>query len=309
MPRVFFEKPNHEMLSYFDISQVDMHFHTKYSDSNVSVPVALRKAKRMGIGLAITDHNVIGGALEAVNNKEGVMVIPGVEVSSIEGPHILLYFYEPKDLKAFYDNFLKSRLNGNPFMAINASAEEILDVASRYDCLKIGAHPYGYMTANSGILKAANKGYISSDVLGKLDGVEGLCGAMNRYLNKKASIYGEQNNLMITGGTDGHCLFQLGRVVTIARGRTRHDFLNSIKDKNNIVTGKEPRALTKILPASSTIYNHAHYAVPTVKLQSRMVYKRAKHFKIKVIKKCKKGSSFSKRVVVSPIRAIKKKHK
>lgn len=287
MVAVFFEKPNHRLLSHFGKSQVDMHFHTRYSDSNVRVSKALKKARKLGIGIAITDHNEVKGALEAVDNDDGVMVIPGIEVSCREGPHILIYFYEPEGLKAFFENFIKEKRNGNPYMAIRATVEEVLKEAGQYKCIKVAAHPFGYMTANSGLLKTVKKGYISEKVLNELDGIEVICGAMNRYLNKKASIYADKYNFMATGGSDGHCLFQLGKVVTVAEGNTRQEFLDSIKKRCSVAIGKEPKPFTKLIPATSTIRNHVPYTIPTVKLQSMMMYERAKHFPGRVIKKCK----------------------
>lgn len=307
MTKAFFQKPNHKLLANFGRAQVDMHFHTRYSDSNVSVEKALQKAKKMGIGLAITDHNEVEGALKAVENNEGVLVIPGIEVSCYEGPHILLYFYEPWDLKAFYENFLKNKRNGNPYMATKATAEEILDEASKYKCLRVAAHPYGYMTANSGLMKAMRKGYVPERLIEKVDGFEAICGAMNRYLNKRAANFAEKNNLMVTGGSDGHCLFQLGRVVTIADGTTREEFLDSIKEGNSMAIGKEPKVLTKILPATSTIRNHFPYTVPTVKLQSCMMVERARHFKGRLATKCINGGRVSRKVAVLPLKVIRRK--
>lgn len=297
MSKAFFHKPQHKLLSRLGSQQVDMHFHTRHSDSHVSVSKALDKAKKKGIGLAITDHNEIEGAMKAVDNDKGVLVIPGIEVSCYEGPHILLYFYETEELRAFFEGFLRDKRNGNPYMATKARVEEVLEEASKYNCLKFAAHPYGYMTANSGLMKAIKKEYVHVDVLNKLDGFEAICGAMNRYLNKKAAMYAEKHNFMVTGGSDGHCLFQQGRVVTLAKGKTRQAFLNSIKKKESIALGKEPRAVTKLLPATSTIGNHSPYILPTVKLQSVLMYERAKHFKGKVINKCRNGKVISKKVL------------
>ena len=44
---------------------IDTHIHTKYSDGTGSIQDILKNAKKRGIGLAITDHNVVKGAVKA----------------------------------------------------------------------------------------------------------------------------------------------------------------------------------------------------------------------------------------------------
>jgi hypothetical protein len=44
------------------------------------------------IGVAITDHNEIRGAVE-MDRIRDVLSIPGIEVTSGEGSHLLVYFY------------------------------------------------------------------------------------------------------------------------------------------------------------------------------------------------------------------------
>lgn len=70
-----------------------IHVHTDYSvDSNASPADVLALARRQGVDvLAITDHDEIGGALEARARADGVRVIVGQEISSADG-HILGLF-------------------------------------------------------------------------------------------------------------------------------------------------------------------------------------------------------------------------
>ncbi len=44
---------------------VDMHIHTQHSDASISITSLLARAKHLGIGIAITDHNEIQGVIEA----------------------------------------------------------------------------------------------------------------------------------------------------------------------------------------------------------------------------------------------------
>ena len=65
---------------------VDLHMHTSWShDCSIEVPELLDHAEAEGLGaIAVTDHNVFGGALEAVEAARGreVVVIPGEEVKT-----------------------------------------------------------------------------------------------------------------------------------------------------------------------------------------------------------------------------------
>jgi predicted metal-dependent phosphoesterase TrpH len=64
----------------------DLHVHTSWShDCSIDVDELLEYSEARGIGaIAITDHNVFGGALEAVERARGrdVIVIPGEEVKT-----------------------------------------------------------------------------------------------------------------------------------------------------------------------------------------------------------------------------------
>jgi predicted metal-dependent phosphoesterase TrpH/glycosyltransferase involved in cell wall biosynthesis len=73
----------------------DLHLHTEHSyDCAVPVPELLGYAEAQGLGaIAVTDHNVFSGALEAVELSRGrsLTVIPGEEVKSASGEVIGLF--------------------------------------------------------------------------------------------------------------------------------------------------------------------------------------------------------------------------
>jgi predicted metal-dependent phosphoesterase TrpH len=77
----------------------DLHLHTNWShDCSIEVDELLEHAEAQGLGaIAVTDHNVIGGALEAVERARGrrLVVIPGEEVKTAnEGEVIGLFLRE-----------------------------------------------------------------------------------------------------------------------------------------------------------------------------------------------------------------------
>ena len=77
---------------------VDLHMHTDWSH-DCSIPVAdlLEHAEEIGLGgIAITDHNAFGGALEAVELARGreLVVIPGEEVKTDGQGEVIGLFLE-----------------------------------------------------------------------------------------------------------------------------------------------------------------------------------------------------------------------
>ncbi|HEY5693488.1 MAG TPA: glycosyltransferase [Gaiellaceae bacterium] len=64
----------------------DLHLHTSWShDCSIEVDELLDHAQAQGLGaIAVTDHNVIGGAMEAVERARGrrLVVIPGEEIKT-----------------------------------------------------------------------------------------------------------------------------------------------------------------------------------------------------------------------------------
>ena len=61
--RIIFEKPDlPELTKRYTV--VDMHVHTHYTDGLSSVEEIAHRVRELGIGIAITDHNDIRGAVE-----------------------------------------------------------------------------------------------------------------------------------------------------------------------------------------------------------------------------------------------------
>ena len=77
---------------------VDLHMHTSWShDCSIPVPELLDHAEEIGLGgIAVTDHNVFGGALEAVALARGreLVVIPGEEVKTDGQGEVIGLFLE-----------------------------------------------------------------------------------------------------------------------------------------------------------------------------------------------------------------------
>jgi predicted metal-dependent phosphoesterase TrpH len=76
----------------------DLHLHTSWShDCSIEVDELLDHAEAQGLGaIAVTDHNVFGGALEAVERARGrgLIVIPGEEVKTAEQGEVIGLFLQ-----------------------------------------------------------------------------------------------------------------------------------------------------------------------------------------------------------------------
>lgn len=96
--------------------KADLHIHTKYSDGIYSVQeiINLAKARNLDV-IAITDHDVLKGALEAQSyQNDDLRIIIGMELSTEyndESIHILGYFPDSVGLDAL-DSFLEKQREG-----------------------------------------------------------------------------------------------------------------------------------------------------------------------------------------------------
>lgn len=232
MTNVIFEKPNYENLIKQGYTCVDMHSHSRYSDGLSSLRSLHNKCKKLGIGIALTDHNEIRGSLKLSKNKD-IFVIPGMETTASEGIHTLFYFYDKKELKEFYNKTIKPNLSKNPFSDLKISVIDLIESAGKYNCKICSAHPFGPM--NSGMHKFAEKEEYKK-ILKKIDFIEALNSAHLHSENIRAERWGDSMGKGLTGGSDAHATVFLGKVVTCTK--SRDDFLDSI-GKESIVVGKE----------------------------------------------------------------------
>src|SRR3569832_654949 len=100
--RIYFAKPDVATLSK-EHTLVDMHFHSNYSfDCGTPVETIIKRCKELGVSVALTDHNAIGGVLAAEKIAPGVLK-PAVEICTAEGTDLIPYFYDVAELEEFYN--------------------------------------------------------------------------------------------------------------------------------------------------------------------------------------------------------------
>ncbi len=179
--------------------KIDLHCHSWFSADGMSTPEELVAAARArGLdGFAITDHNTCAGYHAMVEQGmaradgqpvDGLLIIPGIEVSTAEGHLLCLGVLLPDGLK------------GTP-------AAEVCRMVHALGGLAIPAHPYDRFRAG-----------IREQVLDRLeiDGLE-VCNAAStlvRY-NRRALDYARARGLAMTAGSDAHHHVVLGTAYTL----------------------------------------------------------------------------------------------
>ncbi len=234
--RIRFEKPNLASLTQKH-TVVDLHFHTRFSDGINKVETVAKKAMDLNIGIAVTDHNEIKGAV-AIDNYKNLLTIPGIEITSSEGSHLLAYFYCIDALKTFYQNDVRPFMGNDVMSSLDLSMEAIIERAKRYEAVVIFAHPY--CAAYTGVCNLQFPPERLNALCEMVDGIEVInAGNINKW-NLKCAVFGFNLNKSIVGGSDGHSINQMGRAVTYADcPPDRYAFLDSIKNRQTKVVGKE----------------------------------------------------------------------
>jgi predicted metal-dependent phosphoesterase TrpH len=191
------------------MKKYDLHVHTRYSKcSNMKPEVVLKAAKKRGLnGIAITDHHSIKGALEVkeLNKDPNFEVIIGEEIKTRKGEILGLY--------------LKEKIIPGKF-------EDVIKEIKKQGGIAILAHPY----ATIGVARKRANGKIFEAV----DALEGFnARSILNLENKRAQARARRLNLPMTGGSDGHLKFEVGRAYTEFEGTLK----DAIKNKKTRIHG------------------------------------------------------------------------
>ncbi len=204
---------------------IDTHVHTKYSDGTGSIQDILKNAKKRGIGLAITDHNVVKGAIKAVEHN-GNTIIPGIEVGTIENRHVSLLFYNAKELQEFFNKEVQNKRIKEKWFnwwRTKIPTVELIDTATQYNCVIVAPHPYNrlFTEKNWSPKKIEN--------IKKIHAVETINSAVTPKSNAVAKRFAECLNKPQTAGSDAHNVQNIGKAGIITEGSTINEILNEIK--------------------------------------------------------------------------------
>lgn len=254
MQRILFEKPHIDELKKQRYALIDMHVHSDYScDGSASINSIINKAKKLGIGVAITDHNKIEGSIKAIKNKKGVFVIPGLELRSKEGIDLLLYFKKISELKHFYDTYVVPNKKRNLQGSSKLNIFEIIALSKKYSCLLCLAHPYRFYIKK---LYSIFKGKRTKKLLKLFKTIEVINGKSLTRKNKRAIKKVSRMHKHFIGGSDAHRLKDVGIVLTaVKNAKTARHFLEGIVKNESKVIGKETKIRSKIIYPFLTVRN------------------------------------------------------
>lgn len=277
-PDVRFARPDPAAIRAGGLFAADLHFHTVHTDGTVTIPSLLRHLRKNGHGCAVTDHNEVAGAVIACRERDGLLVIPGIEISTCDGPHILLYFYSSGDLADFFTRHIQERRRESPWMLTTITSGEVLDAAEGYACLRGAAHPYGYAFFDGGLGKCVEKGLLDASLYRKCDLIEGICANMARRENRKAVALADRLHLPVTGGSDGHVLSDCGSSVTCTASEDPGEFLDELRRGKATVIGTENPLIKKVLTAAVISARFLPYLLPSVKIHCESLCSRTNRF-------------------------------
>ncbi len=184
--------------------KLDLHIHSTFSRDGTATPEdIIAFAEKSGLdGIAITDHNAIGGSLKAFGlaHRAGFIVVRGVEVSAMEG-HVLAY--------GVADTIPKG-------LPMTDTVEKIHSAGG----IAVAAHPKRFPSGmGSEIAKTV-----------KFDAIEVLNGGSSRRDNALAQEIAHEKSSPVTAGSDAHEIESVGKSFTVVEAAsTEEDVLECIR--------------------------------------------------------------------------------
>ncbi|MGC8940281.1 MAG: CehA/McbA family metallohydrolase [Candidatus Bathyarchaeia archaeon] len=167
--------------------KIDLHVHTQYSyDALITPEELVCYAKKRGLsGVAITDHDTTEGTTKIIG-EEGFLIIPGIEVSSMDG-HVV-------------------GLNVNDKIPRGLSVEETVDRIHEAGGVAVACHPI-----------ALFKGSLGRHVNAKFDAVEVINSSAFpfRYAVKRSMEIASNLRIAQVAGSDAHYAPEIGYAYTV----------------------------------------------------------------------------------------------
>jgi predicted metal-dependent phosphoesterase TrpH len=218
---------------------VDMHFHSSYSyDCSTSVDAIIRKCRQLGVSVALTDHNAIGGVLAAERIAPGV-IKPAVEICTAEGKDVIPYFQTVEELSHFFDRAVAPRLRRRTSLQSNATRlhiAELFDELKHEDCIIGLPHPFAMPPRRSYMYFMRPK---HRTLLQHIDAVEGINETLLHRQNLAAVGWAVQHDKPLIAGSDGHQLKALGSAFTYGKAADWGEFLAAIRARQTRIIGEE----------------------------------------------------------------------
>ncbi len=169
--------------------------------------------------------------------------------------------------------------------------ENIIRRARQYEALIIFPHPY--CAVYTGICNPLFSETQQHELLEMADGVEVINAGNIKKWNLKCTVLGFNLNKAMTGGSDGHHLYQMGKAVTCAAAPPdRIAFLNAVRRQETRVIGKEIDFVRKMTGNSSklpiSLKNTPDLVGKQVRYSQAFINKKSRRVKARVQHQLKK---------------------
>ena len=198
--------------------KADLHIHTYYSFDGFSSPKEIVKtAISKGINcIAITDHNEIKGAIEAMRFAfdKDILVIPGIEILSEAGDIL--------------------GLNVKEIIPDGLSAEKTIEEIKKRGGIAVIPHPFDWPLENFFLKKNGIKNL-------NIDAIEVFnASVFFKSSNKKAFDFAREYDLAFSAGSDAHQAKFVGRGYLEFKKKINSEIelIEEIKNKKAKVGGK-----------------------------------------------------------------------
>jgi predicted metal-dependent phosphoesterase TrpH len=188
---------------------VDTHVHTRYSDGTAGIPRIERYCRDRGMGLAVTDHNEIRGAVHLFE-RDRVPAIPGIEVGTEEGIDLLVYFNSAALLEAFYVDAIEPFLRTRFMVRSWIRTLRCLPVAKEMGGYVSLAHPFALGRKSIEFQHGRRGKPFVETIMEGVDAIELYNGGVHRQANLKAGEYAVGAGKRLTVGSDAHRLRAIG---------------------------------------------------------------------------------------------------
>jgi len=215
----------------------DFHCHTYYSfDGTASPQQVVNKAIQKGIDcLAITDHNEIRGAMEAIEYAKGkpILIIPGIEVKSKDGDIL--------------------GINVKEKIPSGLSVKETIKRIKEQGGFVIIPHPFALIERFRGNLK---------EIITQIDAIEIFNCSIFGNGNKKAMQFAKENSLPFCAGSDSHSIDFIGKCYFEVQGENSNieEIFEKIRKREIKIKGTEANFFEKLLDRyKRTIAKINHY--------------------------------------------------
>ena len=211
--------------------KLDLHVHTNFSfDSILKVESIPKVLSKRGIdGLAVTDHDSVKAWAKVRNVCKGFFVIQGMEIMTDKGEILGLFLSE--DLKC-----KKAGVNSHGLRIFKHG--DVFDEIKSQGALAVIPHPTDNLRQPFSAIEENAK---------KITALETLNGrVMSSKRNREAEQLAQKFRLGMTGGSDAHSFWELGRAFTQADASNPEEFRKCLMKHKTVPGGSAGNTIYKI---------------------------------------------------------------